>query len=72
MQADVFRLSTLLPLLVPAVLIQVGLMAWALVVLFRSDAPPKHLPRWGWVFIILFVNLAGPIVFLLFGKSDDA
>lgn len=57
-----------LPLLIPIVLLELSLKAIALLDLRRRVATKG--PRWAWVLIILFVNLVGPILYLLVGRQE--
>ncbi|MBU4314499.1 MAG: PLDc N-terminal domain-containing protein [Actinobacteria bacterium] len=57
----------LLPFFIPIIIIQYGLMIFALVQLFRNEA--AYLPKWGWALIIIFINIIGSIVFLLVGRK---
>ena len=61
-------LNELLPFLVPVFLLQIALMAVALVDLLRRERTRG--PKWAWVLVILFVNLIGPVVYLLFGREE--
>jgi len=56
-----------LPLLIPIIIIQYGLMIFALVQLFKNEA--AYLPKWGWALIIIFINIIGPVAFLIAGKK---
>lgn len=58
-----------LPLFIPIIIIQYGLMIFALVQLFRNEA--AYLPKWGWALIIIFINIIGPVVFLIVGKKKE-
>ena len=58
-----------LPLLIPIIIIQYGVMIFALVQLFRNEA--TYLPKWGWALIIIFINIIGPVVFLIAGKKKE-
>ncbi len=58
-----------LPLLIPIIIIQYGLMIFALVQLFKNEA--AYLPKWGWALIIIFINIIGPVAFLIAGKKKD-
>lgn len=60
-----------LPLLIPVILIQWSLMVIALVKLFKAEAEPKYMPRWGWALVIVFINLIGPIVYLVIGRREE-
>lgn len=64
-------LNEILPLLIPVLLIQYSLMAYALVKLVRSEAEPKYLPKWGWALIIIFVNLIGSVLYLVVGRKEE-
>lgn len=62
-----------LPVIVVAVVIQLALEIYALVVLFRT--PEERVifkKRWPWVLIILGVNLVGAIIFLAAGRTAPA
>jgi hypothetical protein len=59
----------LLPLLIPVILIQFGLMVVALIDLLRRERV-KLLPKWAWLLIVVFVGLIGPIVYLLVGRAE--
>jgi hypothetical protein len=50
-------------------IIEYGLMIFALVILFRNEA--AYLPKWGWALIIIFFGFIGPIVFLIVGRKKD-
>jgi len=51
------------------VIIEYGLMIFALVILFRNEA--AYLPKWAWALIIIFFGFIGPIVFLIVGRKKD-
>ncbi len=55
-------------LLIPIVLIQIVLIVVALRDLIGRQQTKG--PKWAWVLIILFVNLVGPIIYLLFGRDE--
>ncbi len=63
-------LSSLLPLIIPIVLIQVGLMIWALYDLTRPDRRVKGDNKIVWALIVIFVNLIGPILYFLVGREE--
>jgi hypothetical protein len=58
-----------IPLLIPLVLIQMGLMIAALVDLLRRERTRG--PKWAWALVILFVNMIGPIVYFVAGRQDE-
>ena len=64
------NIQEFLPLLVPVILVQLKLMTVALVHILRHD---KY--RFGnramWIVIVVLVNIIGPVVYLVFGRSDE-
>lgn len=58
----------LLPLLVPILLIQLGLMAYCLVDLVRRERTLG--PKWMWALIVIFGELLGPVVYLVVGRKE--
>ncbi len=62
------NISSLIPFLIPIVLLQLGLMAFALVDLTRRERTKG--PKWVWALVIIFVNLIGPIVYLVIGREE--
>ncbi len=61
-------LKELLPLLIPVILLELALMAVALVDLMRRERTRG--PKWAWALVIVFFNLIGPIVYLFFGREE--
>ena len=59
-----------LPLIIPLVVIQLGLMIFCLFDLKNREVV-KYLPKWGWALVIIFGELIGPIVYLLIGRGDS-
>jgi len=57
-----------LPFLVPIVLLQLGLLIFALIDLLRRERTKG--PKWVWILVVLFINIIGPIVYLLFGREE--
>lgn len=62
------QLQELLPLLIPILIIQIGLMIFALVDLIRREKTKG--PKWVWVLVILLFNIIGPIVYLIVGRDE--
>jgi hypothetical protein len=56
-------------LLAPLLVIQFALIIFALFKLTRDRV--KYLPKWGWALIIIFLNLFGPIIYLMIGRERD-
>jgi hypothetical protein len=61
-------LLQILPLLIPLILIQLGLMAFCLVDLARREHTRG--PKWMWALIIILGELIGPIVYLVVGRQE--
>jgi hypothetical protein len=61
-------LGELIPLLIPIILLEIALVVIALTDLVRRERTKG--PKWVWVLVIVFLNLIGPIVYLLFGRED--
>lgn len=61
-------LKEYLPLLIPILIIQLVLIIFALADLVRREQTRG--PKWVWVLVILFVNLIGPIIYLLLGRDE--
>lgn len=64
-------IKDILPLIIPILLIQWSLMVFALVKLFKSEVEPRFIPRWAWALVIAFVNLIGPILYLIIGRQEE-
>ena len=58
-----------LPLLIPVVLIELGLMATALVDLIRRSQTRG--PKWVWALVIILINFIGPIIYFVAGRKDE-
>jgi hypothetical protein len=58
----------ILPLLIPIVLIQLGLMVYCLVDLSRRERTKG--PKWLWAILIVLGELFGPILYLLLGREE--
>ena len=69
MSEDVLQqIKDYLPLLIPIILIELGLIIGALVDLIRR--PKVRGPKWMWVLIILIVNFIGPIIYFVVGREE--
>ena len=58
-----------IPMLIPLFLIQIGLMIAALVNLRKQEVTRG--PKLMWVFIIVFVNMIGPIIYFIVGREEE-
>lgn len=61
-------MKDLLITIIPLLIFQLSLVVYTLYVFFKHEV--RNLNRWIWFLIICFVNLFGPILYLLFGKGD--
>ncbi|QNM05002.1 PLD nuclease N-terminal domain-containing protein [Qiania dongpingensis] len=59
-----------LPLLMPLIVIELVLMATALIHIFRH---PNY--RFGnrvvWILAVVFIQIIGPVVYFLFGRGEE-
>ena len=62
------NIRSLIPFLIPIVLLQLGLMVIALLDLNRRERTKG--PKWVWVLVIIFVNLIGSVVYLVVGREE--
>lgn len=58
------------PLLLPLVLIQLGLMVFAALDIAKKKKTKNFNPII-WVLIVCLVNMIGPILYFVFGRSDE-
>jgi hypothetical protein len=61
-------LRQILPLLIPVILLQLGLMIYCLIDLSRRESTRG--PKWMWALIIILGELIGPIVYLIVGRQE--
>ncbi len=58
-----------LPLLIPVIILELGLLIFALVDLIRREKTRG--PKWAWALVIVCINFIGPIVYFFFGRQDE-
>ena len=63
-------LSSLLPILIPLAIIQLGLMTAALIHIFTHKTY-KTGTRAMWVIICILINTIGPVLYFILGRSDE-
>ncbi len=63
-------ISDLLPLLLPLVLLQVGLLVWALIDLTRPERRVRGDSKVVWALIIVFISFFGPLLYFIVGRED--
>jgi hypothetical protein len=61
---------TLLLLLIPVLLIQLGLLVWGLYDLTRPGRQVKGDSKVVWALVMIFINILGPIVYFLVGREE--
>jgi hypothetical protein len=57
-------------LLLPLLILQLGLMAVALMDWARRPRT-RYLNRWAWLAIIVIVNTLGPVAYFLLGREEE-
>lgn len=63
--------ATALLLTIPLILIELGLMVFALYDLVRRKKV-KGGNKWLWGILIVLVNLIGPILYLVLGREEES
>ncbi len=63
--------QTIALLIVPYLVVQFGLMGYALYDLFQEDRRVKGDSKIMWALIIFFVNVIGPLVYLFIGRDES-
>jgi len=58
-----------LPFLIPIILIELGLMIFALTDLIRRERTKG--PKWMWAILIVLVQIIGPVVYLVAGREES-
>jgi len=58
-----------IPFLIPVVLIQLGLLVFALTDLIRRERTKG--PKWMWAILIVLVQIIGPVVYLVAGREES-
>jgi hypothetical protein len=61
----------IIALLLPIVLIQLGLMIAALIDLEKEERHVRGDSKLIWALVIVFVNVAGPILYFLAGREES-
>jgi hypothetical protein len=61
-------LKDLIPFLIPILILQIALIVIALRDLIGRER--TNGPKWAWALVILFINIFGPIIYLLVGREE--
>ena len=64
-------ITEIIPLLIPLIVIQLGLMALALRDLLREDRRVRGGNKGIWALVIIFGEIVGPLVYLAVGRLDE-
>ena len=64
------KIAPYIPYLIPVIIVQLVLMITALVHVLRHDQY-KRGSRVLWVIVVVLVNIIGPILYFMLGKSDE-
>lgn len=59
--------NTLLLILLPLLVLQFILLVVSLIDLFRRSE--TNGPKWVWLLVIVFINILGPIIYFLWGRT---
>jgi len=60
----------LFAILIPILVIQLGLLVWALYDLTRPTRRVKGDSKVVWALVIIFINVIGPILYFLVGREE--
>jgi hypothetical protein len=63
-------MDALLGLIVPLILLQLGLLAFALYDLTRPERRVRGDNKLIWALVIIFVSLFGPLIYFLIGRDE--
>jgi hypothetical protein len=66
---DLETLRTLLPLLAPLIILQLGLMIVALWDLAHRERV-RGGKKWVWAVVVVAVNMIGPLAYFIFGREE--
>lgn len=59
-----------LPILIPLFILQLILLVTAIIHLVNNDRLTQQ-NKIIWALVIVFVNIIGPIIYLIFGRKED-
>ena len=62
------KIKEFIPLLIPILILQLGLMIAALIDLIKREKTKG--PKWVWILVIVLVNLIGPIIYFIAGRDE--
>ncbi|PRY83632.1 PLD nuclease N-terminal domain-containing protein [Alkalibacterium olivapovliticus] len=59
-----------LPIIIPLLILQLILLVTAILHLIKNDQIEKN-DKIIWALVIVFINIIGPIIYLIFGRKED-
>jgi hypothetical protein len=62
------QIRQFLPYLIPILILQLVLLVVALLDLARRERTRG--PKWVWALVIVFINIIGPILYLMLGREE--
>lgn len=65
------EIASLLPIIIPLVVIQLGLMIWALYDMTRPGRTVRGGSKVVWALIVILINLIGPVLYFLIGRQEE-
>ena len=66
---EIEQLMEYMVIILPLLLLNLGLVVFSLVKIFKDGV--DNLNKCLWIVIVIFVNLVGPILFLMLGRKKD-
>jgi len=70
MNVETFDFSSIpWELILPIIVIQLILLAIAIIDLIRT--PSTNGPKWLWALIIVFINIIGPVLYFIVGRRNE-
>lgn len=64
------NITEYLPILIPLFILQLVLLVTAIIHLVKNDRLTQQ-NKIIWALVIIFVNIIGPIIYLIFGRKED-
>lgn len=63
--------TTIVLIVLPVLVIQIGLQIYALVDIYRNGGARPPLPTWAWVLIVLLGEILGVILYFVLGRQEE-
>lgn len=67
---EIQNIWEIIKLIWPLVILQYGLAIWAIVDIAKTNRT-KNLSPVVWIIICLFINIIGPVLYFLIGRSEE-